>query len=74
MSAERPCMWGGCNGTGPSGGRCNRCGSSLSEPRSLGSLPTTPCKKCKGHGFVWVRNVSSRCPDCKGRGVVEVIP
>jgi len=23
----RACRWGGCNGTGPRGGHCNRCGS-----------------------------------------------
>lgn len=23
----RPCRWGGCNGVGPDGGYCNRCGS-----------------------------------------------
>lgn len=24
--APRPCVWGGCNGVGPVGGCCNRCG------------------------------------------------
>lgn len=34
----------------------------------------TPCKKCKGHGFVWIREMSCRCSDCKGKGVIEVTP
>ena len=28
---ESACPWGGCNGTGPAGGRCSRCGTEITR-------------------------------------------
>lgn len=29
------------------------------------------CKTCRGHGFVWIREVHVMCLDCKGRGATD---
>jgi hypothetical protein len=36
---QKACPWGGCNGTGPEGGVCDRCGTAVDFPYVQRGLP-----------------------------------